>query len=150
MRKVILTTLAIILWSIPVILLVAMLVLNVDEVETFDLSAIKAGQIIAGTNKLMKPDFNCLSSVFMGKSYELVMVGTDRSKIIYLGKTAEEWYRAEENLDLRFFQEPKEVKIDGQDLVVGYGKDFGAIAMASIGSIILLGLIGLVVFIYRD
>jgi len=148
-RKAILITIAIILWLIAVTPLTVTLLSNVDEVKIVDLAAIKSEQIIIGTNEWLNPDFNCLVSDLMGKPYELVMVGvTELGKIIYLGKTAKnEWYGAEENLDVGFIQKVKKAEIDDKgDLAVYYSKNFSPIIAITIISIVVLGAIGLVIF----
>lgn len=134
---------AIMFWIAAVVLPLSMAISNDSVVKTVDLSAVRANQIIAGTN-LMKTDFESQVSSFLGKSYDLVMVGLENSRgsIVYLGEKDNQWYRAEEFLSMGLTQEAKDIRINNQILVVTCGKDVGVVVLLSILSFVIFALLG--------
>lgn len=139
---------AIIFWLVAIILPVVMCTSNDNEVKTVDLSAIRAKEIVAGTN-LTKPDFECSIMSFLGKSYDLVMVGVEdvnTGKIVYLGKADNQWYKAEEWLKMGTTQKVEEAKIVDREFVVSCGKNKGAVVILTLLAVAGLGALGVLAF----
>lgn len=139
----------VILWVIALVGITLMCSWNVDEVKTSDLSAIEAKQIVAGYNRITA-DYEVKSPMaFVGRSYDLVMVGVENDeigKLTYLGLVDGEYYKARESFSLGAFQKVKEVRIENESLVIVCGKGWYLPIFLSIIGGIIFGVLGAVAF----
>ncbi|MFH1575361.1 MAG: hypothetical protein ABIB55_00230 [Candidatus Nealsonbacteria bacterium] len=135
-------------WLAAVIFPMFMITASDTTVKSVDISAIRAEEIVAGTNVIkIKPDFDSRVSSFLGNSYDLVLVGVNGSKMVYLGEADDQWYRAEEELGLGSTQEVVDVRINNQTLAVTCAKHTSTTVFFSIFTFLIFGLIGLFIAI---
>jgi hypothetical protein len=157
--KRLLLALAIVLWVGAIILVTLMGTLNPPEEVKFDLSELRAGEIVAGANifKFDKADFDCSYEAFVDRSFrfDFVLVGIDNeynsSRLIYLGRefgrARVQWYRAERKIEgLGWFPAAREVRLADNTLTIVYGKDKGKLAIFIIIIVVLFGAGGAIAF----
>lgn len=142
MKKII----GVIIWVVGGLLIFSMATSNDNRIETIDLSGLKTANLVIGTNDYLEPTFRTSAAGFFGPSYDLVLVGISKRKIVYQGRNENGWYQAERPIFLGFTQKIREIRLENRKLIFVCNKDVGGTIFVSIMIIVFFGAIGKLFF----
>lgn len=137
-------------WVAGIVLVSLMVFRNVDEVRTFENTAIKSEKIVIGIGHNLAITAKDVSLVaFLGREYDLVMIGKDGDRdntIVFLGESDKEYYSVAETIPVKILQGIKEIRINGDSTEIIMGKQIMLVVFLSIIAVFFFGVFGFLSF----